>query len=295
MGRVEGVGGQNFWRDLASDQACEATRKQKAPHVLERTPDLPDRIGPHPLAEKPDPASGAPSLFRASPGRPDIDIRDIGQRAFGDCGLLSAVGVLTRTGEGRALIRGMIAENRDGAGNVLSYTVRLHRCSAPNVEPRVLQRVDVTVSAAFPVGHASTSRDGVPGNRAEVWVAVIEKAYAELKGGYGVITTGDWPCAAFEALTGKPGAQVEPSRYDAKRLVADVAANKPVTFSTTAFALPNAYGLQATHAYMAVGTQRDARGNVCVVLENPWGDSDPKPIPVKDFAAYFTYVDVGEL
>jgi hypothetical protein len=285
-----GVVGGRTWRALESDSDPP-----------------PVECGPHPDPQRPisgreldgciEPPYGAPTLFRAAPGRPEIDIDDIRQGKVGDCYLLAALGELTRTEAGRAHIHGMIRENKDGAGNVVSYAVTLHRCAAPYESPHVLERVVVTVSPSLPYGHAETLRDGVPGSRAEVWVAIVEKAYAELKGSYTAITNGGWPYEAFEALTGKPGAHVAVARYGAGHLVADVQANRLMAFNTRHdVTSPNPYGLRGPHAYMVVGARTDVHGESWVLLRDPWGKGeDPKPVPVTRLAAYFSHVDVGEL
>jgi hypothetical protein len=294
MSNVNSVTGANFWRDPDSEEAREARRRKGPDRVPEPHECFPEDITPRALDACTETADGAPSLFRAAPGRRDIDIDDIGQRAIGDCYLLATLGVLTRSEEGRALIRGMIRENKDGSGNVLSYTVTLHRCAPPAVEPRLMRREEVTVSASLPYQHAVTERPGVPGNRAEVWVAVIEKAYAELKGGFGNTMFGAWPGEAFEALTGKPATYVDAALYTANQLLADVRANKPMTLSTNTIDPANPYGLRPAHAYMVVGARTDAHGTTYAILKNPWGYADPAPVPIKDFGRYFTYLDRGQ-
>jgi hypothetical protein len=293
MGNIGSVTGSNYWRDPESPEAHEARHKEP---YREKPPGecRPEGLTSEALDACAEPETGPPTLFRAAPGRLDVDIDDIGQREIGDCYLLAALGALTRSEEGRRAIRGMILENRDAAGNVLSYAVGLYRCTPPAIEPRRMARVEITVSATLPFAHASTERAGVPGNRAEVWVAVIEKAYAELKGGFEKTRRGAWPGEAFEALTGKTAAYAAGAVYTARDLARDLAANKPLTLSTTLLEGPNPYGLVGPHAYAIVGSRVDAHGRTCLLLKNPWGRDDPKPLPIDELPNYCTYVDAGE-
>jgi Calpain family cysteine protease len=297
MSQVGIVSGRNYWQDLETEEARDpkANRPPDRPAELaECLPDT-DKLTARTLDNCVEPSRGAPTLFHAAKGKPDIDIADIGQRSIGDCYLLSALGVLTQTPEGRAHIRDMIRENRDGAGNVLSYTVTLYECTPPAIEPRVATKTEIAVSTSLSYQHASTTRPGVANDRAEMWVAVIEKAYAELKGGFGKVMNGGWPGEAFQALTGKLGTYVAAADYDAARLAADRKANRPVTLSTGRVHKDNPFGLVANHAYMVVGSRTDAKGEVSVLLRNPWGKDHPTPIPVSQLQKYFTYADVGQL
>src|SRR5262245_8022628 len=109
MSNVGIVTGRNFWQNLETDEAHDATLRHKGPYREplpgECFPDDTDRITPRTLNDCTEPARGAPSLFHASPGKLDIDIADIGQRKIGDCYLLSSLGALTQSEAGRAHIR----------------------------------------------------------------------------------------------------------------------------------------------------------------------------------------------
>ncbi len=62
----------------------------------------------------------------------DIDANDVQQgQGTRDCYFLSSVAALALTGAGRQAIRHAIVENRNDRGEVVSYTVTLHRPGPP--------------------------------------------------------------------------------------------------------------------------------------------------------------------
>ena len=134
-----------------------------------------------------------PALFStASADEPLVAPSDIVQGIVGDCWLLCAVSVLA---EDPALIRGMFrssdADLRQGFA-----CVRLHVDGAVQ---------DVVVDTRFPVFHGS---QGVTpcfarARGPELWVMVLEKAYAKALGHFELLNNGD-PGDALADLTGAP-------------------------------------------------------------------------------------------
>jgi hypothetical protein len=247
-----------------------------------------------------------PALFHTeSRDTQAIDLHDVQQSGFADCYLLSPLAGLTRTAEGRALIQNAITENRNGRGEVVSYTVTLHKPQMNALGTKTFQPVKVTVNASFECGHAEPR---VQNGSAEIWPLVVEAAYAKLAGGYPAIQ-GGYPGVALEVLTGRPVEHIPvgwPAGYLTKTLKADLAAGKIVVFGTQTLdpvACPNskakhpegqpaAYNLYSRHAYLAVGTAtRD--GKEYVLLHNPWNRDEPDPVPIEDVAKYFQSIDVG--
>jgi hypothetical protein len=111
-----------------------------------------------------------------------------------------------------------------------------------------------------------------------MWVKVIEKAYAQLKGGYGRIGNGGYPGAALEALTGFPAREGPPGDYSFAQLQRDLGEGRPVCFSTCppkdagpSFAGLNLHG---PHCYAVIDCKVQD-GKQMVRLSNPWGKDQP--------------------
>jgi hypothetical protein len=240
-----------------------------------------------------------PVLFRTQPGDASpIDLSDVRQDLNEDCFVLAPLGALTRTEAGRTLIQNMVAENRNASGEVVSYTVTLHRPEQPHTE------VKVTVDAQFECGHARARRDG---DSSEVWPLVIEAAYAKFTGGYRSIQRG-FASVAMTILTGKSPEIFSPHRYDAQQLKTDLARGKIVVFDTapigrvscqfppgsSAPLQAGAYNLFTRHSYAAIGTE-ERNGKQYVVLHNPWNTDEPDAIPFDELGAWFDAIHVGSV
>lgn len=239
-------------------------------------------------------------------GRQDNDVHevepsDIHQGQLGDCYLMAALGALAASGAGRALIQRSIVENRDPHGQVVSYTVMLHR---PETHLLGLGRttfttVPITVDASFTVHSALSCRTNA-GNQ-EVWPLVVERAYAVFRGGYDAIRDGGRPCIAMQILTGLPAEYIPVvgglfgSRiYGAKDLQRDLQAGRLITLSTRSDV--QGYGLIGDHAYfVTAGDVTTVDGRLCVKLHDPHGTKNPDPVPVDELAAHFRAVDVGSV
>ena len=96
--------------------------------------------------------------------------KDVVQGDTGDCWFLASLAAVAR--KDPAFIKNHIWQNANG-----TYTVRLYQNGKP---------VDVTVTGDLPAGQQGYA--GTPGNVG--WVAIYEKAFAQLNGGYGNIEGG---------------------------------------------------------------------------------------------------------
>ena len=264
-----------------------------------------------------DPNPGGPAgpplpsrLYVQQKGNADpIDRADVSQYGLGDCYLFAALAGLASTKQGRDVIRGAITENKDAAGKVVSYTVKLHEVHDPLLGPKTFKERTCEIAADEPYidGHAIARGDSTdpkrPSTVYEVWPLVIEKAYAKLKDSYNAMAKGGYPHDAMEALTGKPATSVEldSRKYSFEQLWSDVAAGKVVLLSSKA-GIPeegtpdNPYGLHEKHAYIATDVTTGPDGKPMVVLHNPWNDpaEEPLPVPSRDLKRYFRAVDVGD-
>jgi hypothetical protein len=225
-----------------------------------------------------------------------VDWDDIKQGNMGDCYLVAAMAAIAH--ENPQAIKNMITPNLDASGNVVSYNVRLHQ---RNGEGR-LEPVDVTVDASQFSQNAARPGDS-DGTNQEIWPLIIEKAYAQLHGGYSNIANGGSPEYATEILTGMEATAHNPGSYGFDQLQQDLAAGRPVLGWTPGDSkkteLLNGVGLVGNHAYAVVDSKVED-GVQMVKVYNPWGFNQPGDgtadggwMRYDDFQRLMTGVSVG--
>ncbi|BAT56332.1 Peptidase [Nostoc sp. NIES-3756] len=192
-------------------------------------------------------------------------IGDIDQGQLGDCAFLAALGAtfgrqFNDSGNtSSSIINNMITDNGDN-----TYTVRFY--SRTTFDPGEAQYV--TVDRRIATGVAAKRNNNV------LWVALVEKAYAQ------------W----FEWKTGVTGYDaigngsnlVNPLRYVTGRENTNYT-NSKITFSTLETALTNGQAVTAArasttnqyivggHAYSITNVYVNSSGEQRVVVRNPWG------------------------
>jgi len=145
-----------------------------------------------------------------------VDPSDVTQGALGDCYLMASMAAIAN--QNPDLIQKLIRDNGDG-----TYTVTFYQ------KKKVLglfdnghEKIEITVDADFPE-HNGSPMYAQPGDtvdgKQEIWSMVIEKAYADWKGGYEDIE-GGWPHDALEALTGVDSKDYKPSSMSFQDLAA---------------------------------------------------------------------------
>jgi Calpain family cysteine protease len=240
-----------------------------------------------------------------------VDAADVKQGKMGDCHLLAPLAALASTPRGRALLRGAIVENRNDKGEVVSWTVTLHKPEPHLLWKTTFREVSVTVAGPYVVGHAVPRSEN---GQNEIWPAIIEKAYAQYAGGYDKIANGGLPTDAIAILTGQEATyhslawpQRWLARYSGDDLRADLANGKIVILSTrpgieghgrpapaNGRVAPDVHGLLEDHAYFVTGTmERD--GRLFVKMGNPWGEDPPDLVPFDEFATWFSGISVGSV
>jgi hypothetical protein len=180
---------------------------------------------------------GSLYVYDASKGQDTsgVDVTDVEQGNLGDCWFLSAVMAVAKTNPQaiKRLIK-PLSEKRDGS-NVYEITLyERHTIGSPTAHT-------VKVDDTFVEEAGGTSTYAHPQQRSaagpELWVLLLEKAWAAINGGYSKIHFGD-SRAGMVAVTGHDVDTMTPSAHSAKALAEELRerynAKKPMTISTFA-------------------------------------------------------------
>lgn len=192
-----------------------------------------------------------------------ISSDDIRQGQIGDCYFVSALSAIAKANP--QIIRDSIQTNPDN-----TYTVRFFDHGRPTY---------VTIDNKFYHTPSGQLVYGSSTDKGEMWVPVMEKAYAKWKNGYRQIGQGGNPATALYELTGiKSHLLIDSSMSPGPLytyLQKSLANNEAVVAGTPSGpqALYNREGLVPTHAYTVIGVQ-DQNGQKFVTLRNPWGSTE---------------------
>ena len=221
--------------------------------------------------------------------RSSIGVNDIHQGQLGDCFLLAAVGELAIYQP--AAISKMISVNANGTESVSLFETP--RGTVPGFGATQFSLTSQTVTNSFAAGSVNNgATQDVAGGSKEIWVQVLEKAFAQANGGYAAISQGGSPVIALQQLTGHTATWESPAQATAASLTANVTAGDLIVMDTAnSPSLP--YGLIGNHAYMFEGLV-NSNGVSSVRLGNPWGVAQPSLIPVTQLAhSGIVEVDLG--
>lgn len=217
----------------------------------------------------------------------------------GDCTVEATLASLARTEKGRAWLQSRVRAVPDASGDVAKYVVLL------KVKDASGKFVDkpVDVDPHFMVrGHPGSKTDVT-----EVWPLVFEAAIAKELGGVDVLNRGGNVPIATGFITGKPAVDVPVKTNDklGDALVDDFMAGRVQTLSTAEVdPKANPLGLVGNHAYTVVDVrprqpvvQPDGTTKLetLVVVRNPWGFDDPRPMTVAEVRAAFGAYSVGDV
>jgi hypothetical protein len=184
-----------------------------------------------------------------------VSYTDIDQGQVGDCYFLAALSGIALTNP--EYIEQMITDNGDG-----TYTVHFGGSMG-----------DVTVDDDFAVdGNGNKLYSGTgDGATPELWVAIIEKAYAQEHGGYGPIEGGRTE-QAIQEITGQSGFEiVSTSDVTPEQIETALGEGRIVTASSNTTA--NGNGIVSNHAYVVLEV-RDGPNGPEVRVYNPWGQTE---------------------
>jgi hypothetical protein len=244
------------------------------------------------------PYAGAP--FHAGVGDSSaIHPDDLAQGALGDCYLIATLGAIATRDP--AFLEELVVDNCDGTYTVTFIQPNPHDWWAV-WEPDE-REVPITVTASFP------SRDGAPvfakpGDQgpvgAELWPMIVEKAYAQHRGGYEAIGNGGFSHDVFEALTGDRSLgwatryvdfELAYDRWEhgavitADTLGDEEAKDHPLFREGFRGNAP----LVARHVYYVTAMDPAAR---TITLQNPWGwDGDGITLTWDEYQAGFDHMD----
>lgn len=167
------------------------------------------------LPEKLGPAQNGPLAVKGEGDKHAFSPNDINQGSIGDCYFLAALAGVANTNPN--LLKNAITQNGDG-----TFTVRLYTTEKKSFlwwKWKKFTPNYIKLYPTFPVSvdgkdSANANADSNPPHaqggdkdskgRTELWVRIIEKAYALLMGSYKAIGNGGFSAEALEVLTGKP-------------------------------------------------------------------------------------------
>ena len=182
---------------------------------------------------------------------------DVEQGAVGDCYYLACLAGYARSDP--QLIRQMIAPLGDG-----SFAVRFYRQGR---EVFLRLDADLPVTGAGGLAYAGLGSDG------ELWVPLLEKAYAFFRYGqnsYASIS-GGWMTPVYRELTNAATATWWMEGKPAAQVYAYVANSLAAGYNVTVGSRPGGAGpIVSSHAY-AVMSAQSVQGQMFVTVFNPWG------------------------
>lgn len=235
------------------------------------------------------------SLFEKGADGSKAHWNDVEQGRIGDCYLMTSMGAIARANP--SLLENMIkGPDKDGAYTVTFHDEDWRGRSSPvdiKVSPELLLDTNGT-----PL-YAGTPQDG---GKAELWPAIVEKAYAQWKGGYKEIVQGN-SADAMEALTGKDSSSFNPGKATLADLDKRLKAGEALTAGThddikllgidfrdgTDGAAYKDGRLVADHEYFITGVDTKAG---TVTLRNPWGaNTKDVVLTEKEFRDSFQYAN----
>lgn len=205
-------------------------------------------------------------IFQDIDGEVIVDgasLTDIKQGAVGDCYFVAALASIAH--HNPEYIENMITDNGNG-----TYTVSFGGDLG-----------DVTVDDDFATNSSGNSVYASTGSSSnpELWVAIVEKAYAQANGSYETIEGGRANEAIAE-ITGQDNFTVDhPSDFDPADLQTALENGQSVTASSLSSndgkKTRTSDGFVTSHAYVVTDVQQNASGEWEITVYNPWGsDSD---------------------
>ncbi len=227
-----------------------------------------------------------------------ISYDDVVQGSIANCYMVGAFSAVAQ--QNPDAIKNAIKDNGDG-----TYTVSFFENQGYG---RAFKQVSVTVDGDMATSASGTQRYGKSREKSELWVGVLEKAYAEWKGGYETIGNGGYATEVLEALTGNRASATSTTATSTDALFSRIerasSSGAPITAGThgkDSGVDYNGTGVYAWHVYTVLGTSQE-NGAKYVELRNPWGNTEPGndgkndgifKMKMEDFVKLYSHVHFG--
>jgi Calpain family cysteine protease len=229
-----------------------------------------------------------------------ISVTDVNQGQIGDCYFLSPL--IECAAFHPSTIMDAIKINSDGTETVTLYTDSNGKPVSFNT--KTFKQTSVTVTNTFQsnsVNNGSTQAilKNLTSSTKEIWPSIMEKAFAQLYGGYNAISNGGFPTLAMETLTGKEAtATTKASSMSEANITSLLNSGAMLTVDT--FYANSIYNTVGHHCYAITG-QKTINGVLNVAVTNPWGVYAPGTqtsngtgfIPISKMSSIFVELDVG--
>ncbi|MCB0640271.1 MAG: hypothetical protein KDC44_01465, partial [Phaeodactylibacter sp.] len=248
----------------------------------------------HPYGDKPKKTpeyAYAPAIaelfIEGSLDKDEIDPNDVIQNQLGDCYFLGSIAAVARANP--EAIRQLITDNKDGTYTVKLYADKRGRVKEDYTEITVTNAIPLDANKKQPYAEAGQGKESV-----ELWVMILEKAYAKLQGGYGKIE-GGFGTEGLGAITGQKGKNYFPNSMKTAKmveLIKEALDNKwPITAETGNVSKKAAKNTKLIKYHLYAPEAID-EGAQTIDLQNPWGVDHQKGLPLKDFKRYFRWFTI---
>jgi hypothetical protein len=215
-----------------------------------------------------------------------IHPNDVRQGYLGDCYFLAAIQAIAQSDPGA--LEKLIKDNGDGTYEVTLYVYKTF--ISWNRSP-----VKITVDATVPTYKGGTNPVYAGKGDNELWVLLLEKAYAKYKGDYGDIEGGN-PSKAMGVLLSEDGSDFDTDDFTDEELKAKIKAaldgNKAITASSNSktkkkeSVTVDGQLIYYSHAYNLLSLTGDE-----VYLQNPHGANHVR-LSISDFKKYYRKISV---
>ncbi len=218
-----------------------------------------------------------------------IDPNDVFQGSLGDCYLMAALAAVAKTDPLK--IANMVRDNQNGTYTVTFHLDRMMSSIRGREVRDVVVKPDFIYTGGAPM-YAKTGDTDANSGKVELWVMLVEKAWAQIKGSYKGIEGGD-PGEAMAMITGEESDSFEPADEadgGQSRIEKALADKHPVTAYTgkrddwtkEQAAIAAERVIYGNHAYTVMAVKGG-----CLELRNPWGSTHPKPLTPTQFKTLY--------